>query len=236
MIEKKEIDVHGDVKQAVKWQVFRHVIECNTKKKYTINVSVFRSLGGCFGLSFPVYCSHVHIVPYVLPRSLCGWPRTSLHLPLLEEGHNYAIVRFAYLCHMIGEELVFFPFLYIKLSELGVEVAFNNRSVVTHNKVNLLIFSLIDCDPIRLPSPGLETVYKKRRWIEVAPCLLTFFDWHCHLYSLCLLRQIFLAADRYKLFSLPQRAHVTFFVKRDKLEHTFWLLCSMHVVIQVPPD
>jgi len=79
-------------------------------------------------------------VPYVLPRSLCGWPRTSLHL--LEEGHNYAIVRFAYLFQMISEELVFFPFLYIKLFELGVEVALNNRSAGTHHKVNLLKFLL----------------------------------------------------------------------------------------------
>jgi len=39
---------------------------------------------------------------------------------------------------MIGEELVFFAFLYIKLFELGVEVAFNNQSAVTHHKVNLL--------------------------------------------------------------------------------------------------
>jgi len=29
----------------------------------------------------------------------------SLHL--LEEGHNHPIVRFAYLCHMIGEDLDF---------------------------------------------------------------------------------------------------------------------------------
>ena len=72
----------------------------------------------------------------------CGWPRTSLHL--LEEGNNHPIVRFAYLCHMIGEELVFFSsgFLYIKLFELGVEVALNHRSVVTHHKVNLLKFPL----------------------------------------------------------------------------------------------
>jgi len=68
-------------------------------------------------------------VPNALPQSLCGWPRTSLHL--LEEGHNHPIVRFAYLCHMIGEEFVVFSFLYIKLFDLGVEVAFNNRSAVT---------------------------------------------------------------------------------------------------------
>jgi len=60
-----------------------------------------------------------------------GWPRTSLHL--LEEGHNHPIVRFAYLCHVIGEELVFLSSLYIKLLELGVEVAVNNRSAMTHH-------------------------------------------------------------------------------------------------------
>ena len=112
----------------MKWQVLRHVTEYNTNKYNTINVSVFRTLvrGGswivipslpswvhyrstgssfdalwaCFPLSIS---SHVHIVPNVLPRSLCSWPRTSLQL--LEKGHNHLIVRFAYLCHMIGEEL-----------------------------------------------------------------------------------------------------------------------------------
>jgi len=39
---------------------------------------------------------------------------------------------------MIGEELVFFSFLYIKLFELCVEVALSHRSAVTHHKVNLL--------------------------------------------------------------------------------------------------
>jgi len=43
---------------------------------------------------------------------------------------------------MIGEELVFFSFLYIKLFELGVEVALNHRSTVTHHKVNLIKFPL----------------------------------------------------------------------------------------------
>ena len=38
------------------------------------------------------------------------------------------------------------------------------------------------------------------------------------------------------IISSPQRAHVTFFVKRDKLKLAFWLLCSVHAVIQVPPD
>jgi len=97
----------------------------------------FDALQACVPLSIS---SHMHIVPNVLPRSLCGWPRTSLHL--LEEGHNHPIVRFAYLCHMIGEELVLFVFLYIKLFELGVEVALNHLSAVTHHKVNLLKFPL----------------------------------------------------------------------------------------------
>jgi len=43
---------------------------------------------------------------------------------------------------MISEEFVFFSFLYIKLFELGVEVALNNRSTVTHHKVDLLKFPL----------------------------------------------------------------------------------------------
>ena len=41
-----EIDVHSDINQAVRWQVFRHVTEYNTNKENTINVSVFWTLGG----------------------------------------------------------------------------------------------------------------------------------------------------------------------------------------------
>ena len=68
-------------------------------------------------------------------------PGISLHL--LEEGHNHPIVRrFTYLCCMLGEELVFFSFLYIKLFELGLEVASNSQSAVTHHKINLPKFPL----------------------------------------------------------------------------------------------
>jgi len=55
----------------------------------------------------------MHIVPNVLHEFLCVWPRKSSHL--LEEGQNHLIVRFTYLCHMIGAESDF---------ELGVEVTF----------------------------------------------------------------------------------------------------------------
>jgi len=93
------------------------VIECNTNKRNTMNVSVFQTLWGGLGLWFPVYHPEstivrrapalelykrvflslspqtcTGIVPYVLPRSFCGWPRTSLHL--LDEGHNHLIVVF----------------------------------------------------------------------------------------------------------------------------------------------
>jgi len=97
----------------------------------------FEAQYACVPLSIS---SHVPIVPYILPQYLCSWPRTFLHL--LEEGHNHPIVCFAYLCHMIGEELVFFSFLYINPCELDVEAAFNNLSAFTHHKVNLLKFPL----------------------------------------------------------------------------------------------
>ena len=73
---------------------------------------------------------------FTLDPSASGWPGKSLHL--LEKGQNQPIVRFAYLCHVIGEECVFLSFLHIKRLELGVEVAFYNGSAVTHNKVDLL--------------------------------------------------------------------------------------------------
>ena len=46
----------------MKWQVFRHVTECNTNKWNTINVSVFQTLGGGRGLRFPVYLLESTIV------------------------------------------------------------------------------------------------------------------------------------------------------------------------------
>ena len=39
-----QIDVHSDVKQAVKWQLFRHLTEYDMNKYNTINASVFWTL------------------------------------------------------------------------------------------------------------------------------------------------------------------------------------------------
>jgi len=51
------------------------------------------------------------------------------------------IVRFARLRHLISEKSVLLSSWYIKLFELGVQVAFNNGPAVAHDKVNLLKFS-----------------------------------------------------------------------------------------------
>jgi len=74
----------------------------------------------------------MHIVLNVLPQSLCGWPRRSLHL--LDQEQTHPIVRLAYLCHVIGKEFVFLSFVYIKMLELGVERASINRSALIHKK------------------------------------------------------------------------------------------------------
>ena len=151
------------------------------------------ALQACVPLSIS---SHVHIVPNVLPRSLCGCPRISLHL--LEEGHNHSIVRFAYLCHMISEEFVsaqVSPFLYIKLFELGVEVALNHRSAVTHHNVNLYIRSseLHWLRPHTVACPRNDL--RRKTLDRGCTVSLDFFDRYCHLCILCLLRQLFIAAD-----------------------------------------
>jgi len=64
-----------------------------------------------------------------------------------------------------------------------------------------------------------------------------FYVWNRHFYFLCLFRKIFHAEDSYKLCSSPQRAHVTFCVKFDKLERAskFWFVCSRHAVLLESP-
>ena len=37
--------------------------------------------------------------------------------------------------------------------------------------------------------------FEERPWIQVVPCLLTCLEWYCYLHILCLLRQLFFAAD-----------------------------------------
>jgi len=123
------------------------VLDCDSRFTILIPLSFdgpqFHAPWACV----PLYISlHVDILPSVLPRSLYGWPRKSLHL--LEEGQIYTIVRFAYLCHMIGEEFVIpKAFLLVHQAQasrldLEVEVTFNNRSAVTHHKMYLLKFPL----------------------------------------------------------------------------------------------
>jgi len=60
-------------------------------------------------------------------------------------------------------------------------------------------------------------------------------DFFVTLLFLFLARKMFPAADFLQFFLWPQCAHVTLFVKCDKFELAFWLLCSMHDVIQLSP-
>jgi len=90
-----------------------------------------------FLFTSPYTCAHCAQYSPLIPLWLA-----SQVLHLLEERQNHSIVRFAYLCYMIAEKNVPMSFLYIKLFELGVEVAFNNQSAITHHKANLLKFPL----------------------------------------------------------------------------------------------
>jgi len=101
---------------------------------YHLTGPSFDALWACVSLYMS---SHVHIVPNVLPR----WLTSQILAPAGGRTQS-PIAHFAYLCHMTGEELVFLSFLYIQLFELGVEIALNNRSAVTHHKVNVLKFPL----------------------------------------------------------------------------------------------
>jgi len=81
-------------------------------------------------------CPMFVLDPSVVGPWTCLWKDTIKSLNLLVERHNQLIARFAYPCHVIGEEFAFLFFLYIKLFQLGVKVAFNNRSTVTHHADN----------------------------------------------------------------------------------------------------
>jgi len=64
---------------------------------------------------------------------------------------------------MNGEELVFFSILYTKLFELGVEVAFNNRSAVTHHKVSVPKFPLWSSAPMMLLCCSFASAFSTSR-------------------------------------------------------------------------
>ena len=94
----------------------------------------------------------MHIVPNVLLRSLCGWPRRSLQL--LEElpGPNHPIVRFTYLSHMMAKKhSVFLSFLYTKRFDLGVEVAFYNGCVASNKIDPMILIAFNTFDSILVP-------------------------------------------------------------------------------------
>jgi len=96
-----EIDVHSNIKQAVKLQVFRHATADNTNTYNTTNVSIFQTLGrswivipslpssvhyclmgpssDALWLCVPLYMSlHVHIVPNFLLPPPVACPRHDL--------------------------------------------------------------------------------------------------------------------------------------------------------------
>ena len=81
-----------------------------------------------------------------------------VHMPVPGRG-GY----FAYLCHMIDKELVVFSFLYIKLFELGVEVAFNIEQTNTR-----LPTTNLNCPDFHFPPPQLWA----HRWCFCAAHLL----------------------------------------------------------------
>ena len=84
---------------------------------------------------------------YLLTRAYCAWSSPSIPLwlascllaPAEERTRSPDSVLRIPVSHD-RQRACLFPFLYIKLFELGVEVAFNNRSAVTRRKDNLLKF------------------------------------------------------------------------------------------------
>ena len=72
-----------------------------------------------------------------------------------------------------------------------------NPSSLSVDCLNSKIYSICTASLIATPSgPAPKNIYAESRWIQVVLFLLTFCDWYYHLSTiLCLLCQIFLAAD-----------------------------------------
>ena len=155
-----------------------------------------------------------------------------IFVSLLKEGHNHLIVRFAYLRHMNSKELVFFSFLYIKLLSLVQKSLSTSdlRLPTTKLICSNSHFRAAAAAALSALMMLLRCSFASASFTSRNPLSLSVDHLNSKIYM------ISLAADSQKLFSSPQRAHVTFFVKRDKLELAFWLLCSGHAVIQVLPD
>ena len=81
-----------------------------------------------------------------------------------------------------------------------------NPSFLSVDRLNFKIYTICRSSLIAIPSGSLpQKRFTKKDTgsrIEVVPCLPTFFDGYSHFYCLCLLCQIFLAADSPKRFCL----------------------------------
>jgi len=87
-------------------------------------------------------------------------------------------VRFAYLCHIVGGEFVFLFFYNVKLYELGVQVAYIDRSAVTRHKLDLLKFPLRSSCSERTEDVFVLLVcfcWFPRSLGTLRPCLLTIW-------------------------------------------------------------
>jgi len=85
--------------------------------------------------------------------------------------------------------------------------------------------------------PISKTIFIKHSRVEIIafPCVLFHREPFFNVCG-CLFRQRLSAAYLLKLLLLPQRAHTTLFIRRDKPELTRWCLCSLHAGVQMSPD
>jgi len=86
--------------------------------------------------------------------------------------------------------------------------------------------------------PILDAIFIKHCRVEIMAFPFVLFHWRRdHFFHVCcLFCQQFSAAYPLKRFFLPQRAHTTFFIRRDKPELTRCCFGSLHAVIQMSPD
>jgi len=85
--------------------------------------------------------------------------------------------------------------------------------------------------------PIPETIFRKHCRVEIIVSPFVLFHRDRFVNFCCLFRQQFSAAYLLILFLLvPQRVHITLFIRCDKPELTCWCLCSLRAGIQMSPD